>query len=71
VRLAALDVPVLVIFGTADRRWEPSSPHQYDPVPNARVELLPGVGHVPMFEAPDTISKLFLGFAATDADTIP
>jgi pimeloyl-ACP methyl ester carboxylesterase len=34
-RLAALDVPVLVIFGTADRRWEPSSARQYDAVPNA------------------------------------
>jgi pimeloyl-ACP methyl ester carboxylesterase len=64
-RLAALEVPVLVIFGAADRRWEPSSAHQYDAVPNARVELLPGVGHMPMFEAPETTSKLLLGFAAT------
>jgi pimeloyl-ACP methyl ester carboxylesterase len=51
-RLAVLDVPVLVIFGTADPRWEPSSAHQYDAVPNARVELLPGVGHLPILEAP-------------------
>jgi pimeloyl-ACP methyl ester carboxylesterase len=70
-RLAALDVPVLVIFGTADPRWEPSSAHQYDAVPTARVELLPGIGHIPMFEAPDTTSKLLLGFTATAADTPP
>jgi pimeloyl-ACP methyl ester carboxylesterase len=63
-RLAALEVPVLVIFGTADRRWEPLSAHQYDAVPNARVELLPGVGHVPVFEAPETTGKLLLGFTA-------
>ncbi|MFU8854973.1 alpha/beta fold hydrolase [Micromonospora sp. SL1-18] len=70
-RLAALDVPVLVIFGTADPRWEPSSAHQYDAVPNAWVELLPGVGHIPMLEAPEMTSELLLGFTATAADTPP
>ncbi|MEU8247219.1 alpha/beta hydrolase [Nonomuraea sp. NPDC048916] len=70
-RLAALEVPMLVIFGTADRRWEPSSAHQYDAVPNARVELLPGVGHIPMFEAPEATSELLLGFTATTADSPP
>jgi pimeloyl-ACP methyl ester carboxylesterase len=64
-RLAALEVPVLVIFGAADPRWEPSSAHQYDAVPTARVELLPGVGHLPMFEAPEATSELLLGFTAT------
>jgi pimeloyl-ACP methyl ester carboxylesterase len=64
-RLAALDVPVLVIFGTADPRWDPSSAHQYDAVPTARVELLPGVGHIPILEAPETTSKLLLDFLAT------
>ncbi|WP_326557303.1 alpha/beta fold hydrolase [Micromonospora sp. NBC_01796] len=70
-RLAAIEVPMLVIFGTADRRWEPSSVHQYDAVPNARVELLPGVGHIPMFEAPERTSELLLGFTATVAETPP
>jgi pimeloyl-ACP methyl ester carboxylesterase len=70
-RLAALEVPVLVIFGAADPRWEPSSAHRYDAVPNARVELLPGVGHVPFFEAPEATSELLLGFTATGADTPP
>jgi pimeloyl-ACP methyl ester carboxylesterase len=64
-RLTALDVPVLVIFGAADRRWDPSSAHRYDAVPNVRVEQLPDVGHIPMFEAPETTSKLLLDFAAT------
>lgn len=35
-RLIALDVPILVIFGAADPRWDPSSAHRYDTVPNAR-----------------------------------
>nr|WP_233571376.1 alpha/beta hydrolase [Nocardiopsis sp. Huas11] len=65
-RLATLGVPVLVIFGAADPRWEPSSAHQYDVVPNTRVEQLPGVGHMPMLEAPEATSELLLDFTATD-----
>lgn len=64
-RLTALGIPVLVIFGAADRRWAPSSAHHYAPVPTARVQQLPDVGHLPMFEAPETISELLLDFAAT------
>lgn len=64
-RLAVLEVPVLVIFGTADRRWDPLSAHRYDTVPNARVELLPGVGHLPILEAPEATRKLLLDFTAT------
>lgn len=67
-RLAALGVPVLVIFGAADPRWEPSSAHRYDAVPDARVELLPGVGHIPLWEAPEATTELLLGFAARGAD---
>lgn len=63
-RLAALDLPVLVIFGAADPRWEPSSAHQYDAVPGARVETLPGVGHMPMLEAPEATGELLLEFTA-------
>ena len=70
-RLADLDVPVLVIFGAADPRYEPSSAHQYDAVPNARVEMLPGVGHVPMLEAPETTSEVLLRFTATATGTPP
>lgn len=70
-RLAALAVPVLVICGAADPRWEPSSAHQYDAVPKARVEMLPGVGHLPILEAPGATSELLLGFTARGADTPP
>jgi len=70
-RLAGLDVPLLVIFGAADPRYEPSSAHHYDAVPNARVETLPGVGHVPILEAPEATSELLLGFTATATDTPP
>jgi pimeloyl-ACP methyl ester carboxylesterase len=64
-RLAALEVPVLVIFGTADRRWEPSSAHQYEAVPTAQVELLREVGHLPILEAPKPTAELLLDFTTT------
>ncbi|MFD9903541.1 alpha/beta fold hydrolase [Streptomyces sp. NPDC059063] len=63
-RLSALGIPALVVFGAADPRWAPSSAHHYDTVTKARVEQLPGVGHLPMFEAPETTGELLLGFAA-------
>ena len=64
-RLAAIGVPVLVIFGTEDARYPSSSAAAYREVPGARVELLPGVGHTPMMEDPQTTGTLLLEFAAT------
>ncbi|MEV4075241.1 alpha/beta fold hydrolase [Nonomuraea fuscirosea] len=64
-RLAALRLPVQVIFGAADPRWDPASARLYEAVPDARVELLPGVGHLPMMEAPETVGELLLSFMAT------
>jgi pimeloyl-ACP methyl ester carboxylesterase len=66
-RLAALGLPVLVIFGAEDARYPSSSAAAYRTVPGARVELLPGVGHTPMLEDPRTTSKLLLDFAASAA----
>ncbi|MEU4216598.1 alpha/beta hydrolase [Actinoplanes sp. NPDC026623] len=63
-RLAALDVPVLVIFGDADPRYRVSMAHRYEQVAGARLELLPGVGHMPIFESPEQTAKLLLGFVA-------
>jgi pimeloyl-ACP methyl ester carboxylesterase len=64
-RLAALEVPVLVIFGAAEPRWDPvSAERQYGAVPSARIEMLPGVGHLSILEAPETVSKLLLSFTA-------
>jgi pimeloyl-ACP methyl ester carboxylesterase len=64
-RLAALGLPLLVIFGTDDKRWRSSSAAAYRVVPGARVELLLGVGHTPMLEDPRTTGKMLLDFAAS------
>ena len=66
-RLAALGVPVLVIFGAEDARYPSSSAAAYRVVPGARVELLPGVGHTPMMEDPQATGTLLLEFAAAAA----
>src|SRR5262245_19469359 len=63
-RLNALGLPLLVIFGTDDGRWRSSSAAAYRVVPGARVELLPGVGHTPIMEDPQTTGNLLLDFAA-------
>jgi pimeloyl-ACP methyl ester carboxylesterase len=64
-RLAALNLPLLVIFGADDRRWHSSSAAGYRAVPGARVELLPGVGHTPVIEDPQTTARLLLDFATS------
>ncbi|KAA2261481.1 alpha/beta fold hydrolase [Solihabitans fulvus] len=61
-RLADLGLPTLVIFGAQDRRWQPASAQDYRRVPSARIEILDGVGHTPMFEAPDRTGALLHGF---------
>lgn len=66
-RLAGLDLPTLVIFGSQDRRWQQSSAQDYRRVPHARTEILDGVGHTPMFEDPDTTGSLLHGFAVETA----
>lgn len=68
-RLTDIDVPALVIFGAADPRYNPATARRYDAVPNTRLEMLPGVGHIPMLEAPELTSDLLLGFTAAAADT--
>lgn len=71
-RLADLGLPILVIFGAQDRRWEPSSFEDYRRIPDARVEVLDGIGHTPMFEDPGTTANLLRAFvAANQSSTQP
>ncbi|MEU4099058.1 alpha/beta fold hydrolase [Streptomyces tanashiensis] len=66
-RLAVLGKPLLVLFGEDDRRWRSSSASDYLAVPGAVVELLPGLGHSPLLEAPPRTAAALLAFAATRA----
>jgi pimeloyl-ACP methyl ester carboxylesterase len=64
-RLTPLGLPLLVIFGVDDARWRSASASAYRVVPGARIELLPGVGHTPMMEDPETTGPLVREFAQT------
>ncbi len=68
-RLVALGVPLLVIFGTEDQRWPSSGAAAYSVVPGARIELLAGVGHLPIMEDPQATGRLLLDFATAATPT--
>ena len=61
-RLAPLGKPLLVLFGEEDQRWRPSSATDYKVVPDAIVEMLPGLGHSPNLEDPARTAKSLLAF---------
>jgi pimeloyl-ACP methyl ester carboxylesterase len=63
-RLIPLGLAVLVVFGGEDRRWRSSSAAAYRVVPGVRIEVLPGLGHIPMMEDPQATGGLLLDFAA-------
>ncbi|HEY7933185.1 MAG TPA: alpha/beta fold hydrolase [Solirubrobacteraceae bacterium] len=63
-RLAALGLPLLVLYGTRDQLVHPSAERDYSSVPGAQIIAIKGAGHSPMVEKPYTTSRLILAFAA-------
>jgi pimeloyl-ACP methyl ester carboxylesterase/mannose-6-phosphate isomerase-like protein (cupin superfamily) len=63
-RLSAVAVPVLVIWGEADRMIPVEHGRAYaKAIPNARFLLLPEAGHLPQLEAPDRLLAAVRDFA--------
>jgi pimeloyl-ACP methyl ester carboxylesterase len=63
-RLAALGVPLLVIFGAEDQIYDAQEAiARYRQVPGAETHLIPGAGHSPNVEKPDLVAPLILAFA--------
>jgi pimeloyl-ACP methyl ester carboxylesterase len=55
-RLAAVDVPTLVVWGDSDRIAGPEYGRAFaDAIPGARFELLTDTGHLPQLESPDKL----------------
>lgn len=64
----ALRPPTLVVWGDRDRLVDPRlAPRLAAAIPDARLSLLEGVGHVAMLEAPETTARLVLGLVEDGA----
>ncbi|KOG91673.1 hydrolase [Streptomyces varsoviensis] len=70
-RLSAVTCPVLVVWGGDDTVVTPEFGRAYAAgFPHARFELIPGVGHAPVREAPEALSALLDPFLAhSDSDS--
>ena len=67
--LATIRAPVLLLWGERDRAVPSSHAADYErALPDARTVILPGVGHVPMEEAPETSAKALRAFLENGAD---
>ncbi|MFF4771377.1 alpha/beta fold hydrolase [Microtetraspora fusca] len=55
---ATLRRPVLVVVGELDRTCPAEESTWFAEVTGARLEVLPGIGHLPMYEAPDDLASL-------------
>ncbi|MGN6325222.1 alpha/beta fold hydrolase [Pseudolysinimonas sp.] len=62
-RLAAVDVPALVVWGESDRIADADYGRAYAAaIPGARFELLERTGHVPQLETPEVLLAALEGF---------
>lgn len=62
-RIAGLRAPVLALWGEADQVFHPSGMQRLrERLPAAQVEALPGVGHLPMMEAPREAAEAYARF---------
>ena len=67
-RLAAITVPVLVIWGEADRMIPVEHGEAYaQAIPGAKILLLPEAGHLPQLEAPDRLLAAVRDFTQATA----
>jgi pimeloyl-ACP methyl ester carboxylesterase len=63
-RLAEVRVPVLVVWGAADRIYPPEHGEAFAKlIPGARLTVLDNAGHLPQLEAPSALLAAVLDFA--------
>jgi 3-oxoadipate enol-lactonase len=61
--LGAIDVPALVVVGELDAETPlPYAAHLAVAIPHARLEIVPGAGHLSNLEQPDAVNHLIAEF---------
>ena len=61
--LDELRVPVLIVWGTRDRVLPPRQGARCArAIPGAELRIVPGVGHIPMADAPELVARTILDF---------
>jgi pimeloyl-ACP methyl ester carboxylesterase len=69
VELAAVRAPTLLVWGERDALVPPSTSEGWcAALPDARLAVVPGAAHVPMWEAPDAFAGLVLDFLREPLD---
>jgi len=67
--LAQINVPVLIIAGTADALIpHAESENMARTIPDARLHLLTGVGHLPSLEKPEEMNRALKGWLSINKD---
>jgi len=69
-RIRRMTMPVLVVVGEQEVIYDPSrfAARVRDVLPSARVEVLPGCGHIVNFDQPEQTAKLLGAFLAGSSD---
>ena len=63
MELSTITVPTLLVWGEHDRVVPADdAPEWLDRLPSARLLVIPGAGHVPMFETPRELGEAIAGF---------
>jgi pimeloyl-ACP methyl ester carboxylesterase len=71
-QLPSVTIPALVVVGTADLLTPPAQArHLAGLLPNARLEVFPGGGHMLMLERADELDRLIIDFAHELVQTEP
>jgi pimeloyl-ACP methyl ester carboxylesterase len=67
--LRGIDVPTLLIYGTADPTGSVAIWQSFvSALPRGRIEVVDGAGHMPWFDAPDAASAAVNRFVAESAN---
>ena len=62
-KLRGLPVPALIVFGDGDRAVDPGDGLIWKQLlPNSQLEIMKGIGHLPMMEAPQVSAERYVAF---------